>query len=76
MYAAHQVFVYDSGKIKLITTLTPDAQGNFPATLPVGTYFVDVQHQEIGAVTGVPAKITIVSGKATALSINIDTGIR
>ncbi len=76
MYAAHQVFVYNSSRTKLITTLIPDAQGNFSASLPVGTYLVDVQHQGVGAVTGVPATTAIVSGNTTSLSINIDTGIR
>lgn len=76
MYAAHQVFVYNSSQTKLITTLTPDASGNFSATLPSGSYLVDVQHQGIGAVTGAPVMVAVVAGKTAHISINIDTGIR
>jgi hypothetical protein len=76
MYAAHLVYVYDSSRTKLITTLTPDGQGNFSTTLPEGSYFVDVEHLRIGSVTGAPRTVTIASGKTATLSISIDTGIR
>ena len=76
MYAAHQVFVYTSDRSKLITTLTPDAEGNFSAALPVGTYLIDVQHQSIGSVKGAPATVTIMANQTTEVSIDIDTGIR
>ena len=76
MYAVHQIFVYNSGRTKLITTLTPDAQGSFFAVLLAGTYVVDVQHQPIGGVRGVPTNITIVAEQTATLSIDIDTGIR
>ena len=76
MYAAHQVFVYNSDRSKLIMTLTPDAQGNFSATLPTGTYLVDVQHQSVGAVRGAPSTIQIIAGQTATIAISIDTGIR
>ncbi len=76
MYAAHQVFVYDSTRTKLIATLTPDAKGNFSTTLPAGEYVVDVQHQGIGSVQGAPTTIQITPGRTTAIAISIDTGIR
>ena len=76
MYAAHQVFVYNSDRTKLITTLTPDAQGNFSATLPTGTYLIDVQHQSVGAVRGAPTTIHVSTGQTVTFAVNIDTGIR
>lgn len=76
MYASHPIFIYSSDKSILIKTLTPDASGDFSATLPVGSYFVDTQHQSVGAVQGVPAVISIISGEITTLTISIDTGIR
>lgn len=76
MYAAHPVTVYSANKATIIATLTPDAQGRFSAMLLAGTYFVDVEHQTIGAVRGVPATISVRSGQIVTLSIDIDTGIR
>ncbi len=76
MYAAHQVFVYNSDRTKLITMLTPDAQGNFSATLSAGTYLIDLQHQSIGAIRGAPATVTVMTGKIATMLISIDTGIR
>lgn len=76
MYAAHQVYVYDTSRTKIITTLIPDAQGNFTGTLFVGSYFVDVQHQAIGGVQGVPSTVEIKARKTTTINISIDTGIR
>ena len=76
MYAAHRVFVYNSDKSKLITTLTPNEKGNFSATLSEGKYFVDVERQSIGGTQGAPAVISIKSGETTTLTISIDTGIR
>jgi hypothetical protein len=76
MYAAHLVSVYSSDRSKLIVTLTPDANGNFSATLPAGTYVVDVQHQQVGSVRGAPTTVTITTGQSVSVSISIDTGIR
>ncbi len=76
MYAAHQVFVYASDRSKKIATLTPDAQGNFTITLPIGMYLVDVKHQPVGSVQGAPAMVTVLKGKIKTITINIDTGIR
>jgi hypothetical protein len=78
MYAAHKVAVYASDKKTLITTLTPNAQGVFTATLPVGTYYVAMATTQsgVGTATGVPTTLTIKDNTMTHLSIDIDTGIR
>ena len=76
MYAAHQVFVYDSTHTKLVETLTPDAQGHFSGSLEEGTYYVDVHHQGVGSVRGAPATIEIVTGQTAMIAIDVDTGIR
>lgn len=81
MYAARKVSIYkftDSvlkNKV-LVSTLTPDAEGKFGVTLEAGTYFIDVAHQGLGGVSGVPQTIKIEANKTTALKIDIDTGIR
>ena len=76
MYAAHQVYVYDSAHSRFVATLIPDATGHFSAVLPVGTYVVDVQHRAIGGARDLPKTIVIKSGETVTISIDIDTGIR
>lgn len=76
MYASRKVFVYASNKTVLITTLTPDSKGNFSVSLSPGNYYIDMVHQGIGTIRGVPMMVTIVSGKTFTLSIDVDTGIR
>jgi hypothetical protein len=76
MYATHSVFVYTKDRQTLLATLTPDAQGEFHATLPVGVYYVDTTHQTIGKVDGVPTVVSIVAGQSTLLTIAVDAGIR
>lgn len=76
MYAAYQVFVYAQDHTTLIATLIPDALGKFHTTLPSGTYYIDMKHQSVGRISGVPASVALVQGKVVILSIAIDTGIR
>ena len=78
MYAANKIFVYNSDRSKLITTLTPDAQGKFSTFLTSGKYLVDVKNQanRVGSVSGVPVEILISGGKTETITIRIDTGIR
>jgi hypothetical protein len=76
MYASHQVLVYNSDRTKIITSLIPNSQGGFSTTLPVGNYLIDVQHQSVGFVGGVPSLVNIMSNQTVTLTISIDTGIR
>ena len=76
MYAAAKVFVYKTDKRTLVTTITPDAKGNFSVDLPSGSYFVDMIHQSMGGTTGVPATITINAGQTYTLKLAVDTGLR
>lgn len=81
MYAGYKILIYQftdperKNKI-LVSTLTPDAQGKFNATLPEGTYFVDMTPLTIEGVEGIPATIFLVANKTATLKIDIDTGIR
>mgnify|MGYP000305287555 CR=1 FL=1 len=76
MYAARKIFVYGRDKQTLMAELTPDAEGKFSATLFPGTYFIDMAHQPIGGISGVPTTVTIATGKTVTLNIDVDTGIR
>lgn len=77
MFAAHPVTVYTKDRANVVATLTPDAHGAFSAPLPPGTYVVDTPHTSTPpTVRGVPKTITITAGGDTAVSIDIDTGIR
>ncbi len=76
MYAARKVYIYALNSTTPLRTLTPDAQGKFSTSLPVGKYVVDMTHQAIGGISGVPQTITIEKGKNVVVNISVDTGIR
>ncbi len=75
-YAAHPIYVYTANRSTLLHTLIANRSGNFSVSLAPGRYLVDVTHSQVGSVSGVPTTITIVSGQAITVNINIDTGIR
>ncbi len=76
IYTAHAVYIYRNDHRTVIDTLFPDADGQFNTMLPVGDYWVDVTHQAVGSVTGVPAETHISAEATTTLNISINTGIR
>ncbi len=76
MFAARKIFVYSPDRKSLITTVTPGADGVYSATLRSGDYFVDMEHQGIGSIRGMPQAIHVVKGGITTLDISVDTGIR
>lgn len=77
-YAAHKVNVYTADKKTLVTTLTPNANGVFTASLPTGSYYVAMASTQsgVGSTSGVPTTVVIKTGATTHLAIAIDTGIR
>lgn len=76
MFAAHKVYVYTARLKTFIATITPNASGTFAISLSVGDYLVDMEHQGIGAINGVPQTVHIEAGKTTEIKIDVDTGIR
>ena len=76
MFAARKIFVYLPDHKTLITTLTPNSQGKFGATLSEGDYWLDMTHQNIGGITGVPILIHINENMPAIVTISVDTGIR
>ncbi len=77
-FAARKVFVYKPDKKTLVTTMTPDAEGKFSATLSEGDYWIDMARPGVGVggISGVPILIHIKTNTVTTLMIDIDTGIR
>ena len=76
MFLAHKIFVYAANKTKLIDVIIPDSMGQFSESIPAGRYYVDMTHQGIGKISGVPTTINIQPGKTVTLNIDVDTGIR
>ena len=79
MYAAQKIYISKSriamGMPSVI--ITPNKDGNFSVSLPVGTYDVDmVRYPEIGGISGVPTTVNIENGKTVHIVIDVDTGIR
>ncbi len=76
VYAARKIVIYYADGQKEVTRVSPDAQGNYKVTLAPGTYVVNLAPTGIDRAQGLPATMTIESGKTTTLDISIDTGIR
>lgn len=76
MFAARKIFVYEPNKTTLVTTVTPDNKGSFSVILPAGNYYLDITHQLIGGVSGLPTLVQVEKDKAVNLNVNVDTGIR
>ncbi len=76
VYAAREIVVFKANGVTDFTRLQIDSNGRFKAQLPVGTYVVDINRIGIDSTENFPLEITIKANQTTALSINIDTGIR
>jgi len=78
MFAARKIAVYTSDRKSLVTTVTPNGTGIFSVSLESGNYYVDLASSQsgIGGASGLPTLITIKSGAAVQLTIDVDTGIR
>jgi len=74
-YAAWPISVYTQTN-KKITTIVPDADGQFTLELSEGTYILDLEKKQPIGGNNLPATIKITAGKTTSFSVDIDTGIR
>jgi hypothetical protein len=75
-YAARQIVVYQADGKTVVTKLTPNSDGNYRVDLAPGVYVVGMVRVGIDRASGLPATVTIESGKTVTLNIDIDTGIR
>jgi hypothetical protein len=75
-YSLRKVLVETADGSKLLFTVDIDEHGFYRIDLVPGTYTVDLKKNGIDRSGDVPAKVTITAGVATALNINIDTGLR
>ncbi len=76
VYAARQIVVYAADGHTQVARVRIGPDGNYTATLPPGTYVVDIVRAGIDKSKDVPAKVQITAGHATTLDVEIDTGIR
>jgi hypothetical protein len=76
VYAAREIVVFKANGVTEFTRLQIDSNGRFKAQLPVGTYVIDINRIGIDSAENFPLEITILANQTTAMSINIDTGIR
>ena len=76
VYAAREIVVFKANGVTEFIRLQIDSNGHFQAQLPVGTYVIDINRIGIDSAENFPLEITIKANQTTALSINIDTGIR
>ncbi len=76
VYAARELIVYFEDGTRKVTSIKLDAKGNYFVDLAPGKYVVGLKPSGIDRARGLPAPVTIESGKTTRLDIEIDTGIR
>jgi len=76
IYKDREIVIYlKDGKTEF-ARLKLDDHGDYRATLPVGTYVVDINHLGIDMSRELPKVVEIREGEITRLDIDIDTGIR
>jgi hypothetical protein len=76
VYAARQIVIFrEDGKTE-VARLAIDSNGDYRTSLPVGTYWVDINHTGVDSAAGLPSQVVIVHQEVTHLDIDIDTGIR
>lgn len=80
MFASHKIAVFKEEQkvLTLVTTLTPDRNGQFSTELLVGNYLVKLEKSlpGPGGAKDLPKTISITKGVTTNITVDIDTGIR
>ncbi len=76
MYAQYEILIYAEDGRTEVARARINSNGDYRATLGVGTYVVNINRQEISHGIDLPQKVTIVDRQVTRLDIQIDTGIR
>ncbi len=76
VYTSRGLDIYRSDGSTLFRQINFMADGTFSTELPVGTYVIALTPNGIDHANGLPATLTIKTGKITTITIEIDTGIR
>ncbi|MEY3784218.1 MAG: hypothetical protein RLZZ230_540 [Candidatus Parcubacteria bacterium] len=74
VYTSRNIVVFASDQNTFEKSLALDSAGNYKLTLPVGTYWLQIQPAGIGA--GEMKEVTITSAYSQTVDFDIDTGIR
>jgi hypothetical protein len=59
-----------------VSAVTADGQGNYRATLPAGSYVLDIQDRVRKHVRAKPVPFNVTANQTTHVNIEMDTGIR
>ncbi len=73
-YTSRSIIVYSQDRSTIISQASIPPGGNYSLELPPGTYFVTIRPGGIGEYP--LHEVTIISGQATTLDMDVDTGIR
>jgi hypothetical protein len=76
VYAARKIVVFAGDGKTVVAQVDIDNSGHYSITLPAGTYVIDINRAGIDRGIDLPTTVTILSGHATRLDVEIDTGIR
>ncbi len=79
VFTSRHMVVYEADgvtKVADVPIMAAGSHGTYSVSLRPGTYVLDIPRQGIGHASPLPARVTIQAGKATAVDVDIDTGIR
>ena len=75
-YADYPLIILSQDRKTEVTHVTADGSGKYRVELAPGDYVLDVQRRPRGRVRATPQPITVVSGQAVRVDMDIDTGVR
>jgi hypothetical protein len=75
-YPEYPLAVLSSDGKQQIATVTADAHGNFRATLPPGSYLLDIENRARKHVRAKPVPFTIAANQISRADMEMDTGVR
>jgi len=75
-YQSYPLVVLSQDGKQQVAIMTADKQGNFYATLPSGSYILDIQNRVRKHVRAKPVPFTITANQTSHVNMEMDTGVR
>jgi hypothetical protein len=76
LYEGREVIIFDENGSDELGRVPIDGDGNYHATLPVGTYVISTNFRGIEFSKDLPHTVEILTDHTTRLDFHLDTGIR
>jgi hypothetical protein len=76
VFATRQIVIFSQDGKKEIAKVPIQPDGSYSIELPIGKYFIDINHSGIDFSKDLPVIVEIKKDQIFSLDIDIDTGIR